>query len=257
MPLDDQVVELLLRYEELRGQGQSVTPEELCRDCPALLGEVRLRLRDLDALAPILGAPDDTPPNSPAVGPAAGEASTTAHVPPAEDAMVGRYRLVRFHARGGLGEVFLARDEELQREVALKRIQARHHHHEESRRRFLLEAEITGRLEHPGVVPVYGLGQDADGQPCYAMRFIEGETFQEAIRRFHAEDRAGRNPGERSLALRGLLTRFLAVCNTIAYAHSRGILHRDLKPGNIMLGRFGETLVVDWGLARAAGPAPR
>jgi eukaryotic-like serine/threonine-protein kinase len=161
-----------------------------------------------------------------------------------------RYRALRFHARGGLGEVFVAEDAELHREVALKRMHARCEDDPESRRRFLLEAEITGRLEHPGLVPVYGLGQDSENRPCYAMRFICGETLEEAINRFHELDRPGRPPGERSLALRELLGRFVAVCKTVAYAHSRGILHRDLKPRNIMLGKYGETLVVDWGLAK-------
>src|SRR5262249_33072556 len=121
------------------------------------------------------------------------------------------------------------------------------------RRRFLAEAEITGRLEHPGIVPVYGLVRDADGQPCYAMRFIEGETFHDAIARFHRAERPGRDPGERRLALRQLLGQFVAVCNTVAYAHARGVIHRDLKPANILLGQYGQTLVVDWGLARPFG----
>ena len=119
--------------------------------------------------------------------------------------------------------------------------------------RFLLEAEITGGLEHPGIVPVYGLGQYADGRPYYAMRFIKGDSLKEAIERFHQADIPSRDPGERTLELRQLLGRFIDVCNAIAYAHSRGVLHRDLKPGNIMLGKFGETLVVDWGLAKVVG----
>ena len=86
---------------------------------------------------------------------------------------------------GGLGEVFVAHDEELHREVALKEIQERHADHPESRARFLLEAEITGGLEHPGIVPVYGLGQYADGRPFYAMRFIKGDSLKDAIERFH------------------------------------------------------------------------
>jgi serine/threonine-protein kinase len=162
----------------------------------------------------------------------------------------GRYRVLRPHARGGLGEVFVAHDEELNREVALKEIQERHAHNAESRARFLLEAEITGGLEHPGVVPVYGLGCYADGRPFYAMRFIRGDNLKEAIQRFHEADVPGRDPGGRALALRKLLGRFVDVCNAVAYAHSRGVLHRDLKPGNIMLGKYGETLIVDWGLAK-------
>src|SRR5262249_31163005 len=120
-----------------------------------------------------------------------------------------RYRPVRLHARGGLGEVHIALDEELSRQVALQRIQPARAGDPESRRRFRQEAEITARLEHPGVVPVYGLVQDGSGQPCYAMRFIQGETLEAALLRFHAADTAGRDPGERGLALRELLGRFL------------------------------------------------
>jgi serine/threonine-protein kinase len=164
-----------------------------------------------------------------------------------------RYRILRPHAKGGLGEVFVAEDVELHREVALKEIQTVHAQDAASRGRFLLEAEVTGRLEHPGIVPVYGLGQYADGRPFYAMRFIHGDNLKEAIRRFHEAESPARDPGERRLALRQLLGRFVDVCNAVAYAHSRGVLHRDLKPGNIMLGKYGETLVVDWGLAKAVG----
>jgi eukaryotic-like serine/threonine-protein kinase len=151
--------------------------------------------------------------------------------------------------------VFVARDEELHREVALKQIQDRHAHDAHSRARFLLEAEVTGGLEHPGVVPVYGLGQYADGRPFYAMRFIRGDSLKDAIERYHKADRKGSGTGERALEFRRLLGRFVDVCNAIGYAHSRGVLHRDLKPGNIMLGQYGETLVVDWGLAKVVGRA--
>jgi tRNA A-37 threonylcarbamoyl transferase component Bud32 len=162
----------------------------------------------------------------------------------------GRYRILRSHARGGLGEVFVAQDEEVRRQVALKQIQEQYADHSESRTRFVREAEITGALEHPGVVPVYGLGQYADGRPFYAMRFIHGDSFKEAIERFHRAEARRRDRGGRILELRQLLNRFIAVCNTMAYAHSRGVLHRDLKPANVMLGNYGETLVVDWGLAK-------
>src|SRR5262249_23599597 len=104
------------------------------------------------------------------------------------------------------------------------------------------EAEITGRLEHPGVVPVYGLGTYASGRPYYAMRFIKGESLEEAIKHLHAPD-SNRSPADRAMELRRLLTRFISVCNTMQYAHDRDIVHRDLKPSNIMLGAYGETLV--------------
>jgi serine/threonine protein kinase len=103
-------------------------------------------------------------------------------------------------------------------------------------------------------VPVYGLGTDAQDRPFYAMRLVRGETLQEAISRFHQDDQnARRDPGERALALRGLLGRFVDVCDALAYAHARGVIHRDLKPSNILLGPYGETLVVDWGLAKVVG----
>ena len=191
----------------------------------------------------------------------------------AADAPGLRYRILRPHAKGGLGEVFVAEDTELNREVALKEIQTQHAGHESSRGRFVLEAEITGGLEHPGIVPVYGLGTYADGRPFYAMRFIRGDNLKEAIGRFHKSSTTDRtdNTDKRnagvlpsvssvqsvvqfsSLEFRQLLGRFVDVCNAIAYAHSRGVLHRDLKPGNIMLGKYGETLVVDWGLAKVVG----
>jgi formylglycine-generating enzyme required for sulfatase activity/serine/threonine protein kinase len=201
------------------------------------------------------GAGEDSPPSRPS----SQEPATDAYPHATEAYSLGsssgsglRFRILRPHARGGLGEVFVAEDEELHREVALKEIQSRHAHHPDSRSRFLLEAEVTGRLEHPGIVPVYGLGTYADGRPFYAMRFIKGDSLQEAIERFHRPGR-GKDPGQRGLELRQLLGRFVDVCNAVAYAHSRGVLHRDLKPGNIMLGQYGETLVVDWGLAKMAG----
>ncbi len=214
-----------------------------------------------------------------------------------------RFRVLRPHARGGIGEVFVAFDQELNREVALKEIQSRHRSHGSLRERFLREAEITGGLEHPGIVPVYSLGHYGDGRPFYAMRFIRGDSLKEAIDQFHSPRRTGvppvieaapptaspdaspadlptiiepkTSPPETqatssaddvplvsreafaSVEFRKLLGRFIDVCQAIEYAHSRGVLHRDLKPGNIMLGKYGETLVVDWGLAKAAGKDDR
>ncbi len=102
-------------------------------------------------------------------------------------------------------------------------------------------------------MPVYALGNHDDGRPYYAMRLIKGDGLKEAIERFHADEALKTSPGRRSLELRNLLRRFTDVCNAIDYAHSRGILYRDLKPGNIIVGKYGETLVVDWGLAKPLG----
>ena len=151
--------------------------------------------------------------------------------------------------------MFVALDEELHREVALKQILEKHSDDRVSRQRFVAEAEITGGLEHPGVVPVYGLGTDGEGRPYYAMRLIKGDSLKEAIDRFHKDEEFQKDPGRRTLELRTLLRRFTDVCNAIDYAHSRGVIHRDLKPANIIVGKHGETLVVDWGLAKAVGRA--
>jgi tRNA A-37 threonylcarbamoyl transferase component Bud32 len=167
-----------------------------------------------------------------------------------------RYSVKQLHAKGGLGQVSIAEDQELHREVALKEIQERHADDAECRARFVQEAEVTGGLEHPGIVPVYGLGNHENGRPYYAMRLIRGEHLKSAIQQYHAS--AGKaDPGKRAVEFRSLISRFITVCQTIEYAHSRGVIHRDIKPENIMLGKYGETLVVDWGLAKTIGRADR
>src|SRR5262249_34144481 len=120
--------------------------------------------------------------------PSEADVPMTASPLPQPPGSVVRFRRLRPHARGGLGQVFVAVDEELHREVALKEIQELFADQPESRARFLREAEVTGNLEHPGIVPVYGLGAYADGRPYYAMRFIRGEPMHEAIQRFHKAD---------------------------------------------------------------------
>ncbi len=161
-----------------------------------------------------------------------------------------RFRIVKPHAKGGLGEIFVAQDEQLDRVVALKTIRSELVEHESSRARFIGEAEITGRLEHPSIVPVYALGRDRDKRPFYATRFIDGEPFDQVIETYHGDHAAGTDPGKRQFALRKLLGNLIAVCNAVAFAHNRGVLHRDIKPHNVMLGPFGETMLVDWGLAK-------
>ena len=165
----------------------------------------------------------------------------------------GRFERLTFHDEGGLGTVWVAQDNELDRKVAIKEMKERFADDRASRKRFEMEAEITGALEHPGVVPVYGYGKYRDGRPFYAMRFIRGGSLKDAIEEFHAKDWKHEPAGAETIALRRLLNRFLDVCNTIYYAHRRGILHRDIKPSNVMLGDYGETLVVDWGLAKTMG----
>jgi len=162
----------------------------------------------------------------------------------------GRFRVLGLHDKGGLGQVLVAEDEELGRTVALKEILPKLADNPICQDRFMLEGEVTGGLEHPSIVPVYSLGKYPDGSPYYAMRFIRGDTLRKAIGEFHQADLARRDRGEWTLQLQKLLRRFIDVCHAIGYAHSRGVLHRDMKPANVMLGKFGETLVLDWGLAK-------
>jgi tetratricopeptide (TPR) repeat protein/tRNA A-37 threonylcarbamoyl transferase component Bud32 len=239
-PHDERIDDLLVLWEEMREQGQTVSAESLCRDCPEVASELARRMQALTAMDRVIDARGNAVWAS-ASGPAGVTSATTHQV---------RYSGLRFHAEGGLGQIFTGHADDLRRDAALKFIRQERAADAESRRRFLFEAEVTGQLEHPGVVAVYGVGSDDRGLPCYAMRLIHGETLQDALDAFHRADRPGRNLAERSQALRLLLLRFISVCNTVAYAHSRGVLHRDLKPKNVMIGAFGETLVVDWGLAR-------
>lgn len=175
-----------------------------------------------------------------------------------EQTSVGfRYSILRPHAQGGLGKVSLAFDRELNRNVALKQIRNDRADDAASQSRFVQEAEITGQLQHPGIVPVYGLGTNAQGQPYYAMRFIEGQNLKAALKDFHRKHTPRqRMQGPTAVEFRSLLGRFINVCQAIEYAHSRNVVHRDLKPDNILLGPYGETLVVDWGLAKCLDQAP-
>jgi formylglycine-generating enzyme required for sulfatase activity/serine/threonine protein kinase len=176
----------------------------------------------------------------------------------------GRYRGFQEIGRGGMGLVYLALDTELNRRVAMKVVRPKRADPSEGdalsplaltppgpdtpaseafrtlTARFLQEAWVTGGLEHPGIVPVYELGRTPQGIPYYTMRFVKGErTLERAIEEATTiEDRLG------------LLEPFLKVCDTLAYAHARGVVHRDLKPANIVLGEFGEVVLIDWGLAR-------
>ncbi len=186
-----------------------------------------------------------------------GSHSESARKLPDESGVIGgRYRIVRHLARGNLGEVYVAKDLELDREVALKQIQKKHLHKPVMRNLFEEEARVTGGLDHPGIAPVFSLGRDAANQPYYAMRYIRGESLRDAIKRIYEANEKDRDPIKLDHERRGLLQRFVAACYTVAYAHSRGVVHRDIKPANIMLGEYGDTIVVDWGLAKPLGLVP-
>jgi serine/threonine-protein kinase len=170
--------------------------------------------------------------------------STIDHTPGTRE----RYKLARLHAKGGIGQVWLARDETLGREVALKELRPERAASPAVRARFLEEAKITGQLEHPGIVPVYELTPPSDHRrPFYTMRFVRGRTLAAAVNDYHRRRAAGQAG---AVEFRGLLQALVGVGNAVAYAHSRGVLHRDLKPQNVVLGDFGEVIVLDWGLAK-------
>jgi eukaryotic-like serine/threonine-protein kinase len=161
-----------------------------------------------------------------------------------------RYTLTRLHAEGGLGRVWIARDADLNRDVALKELKPSSASHPEAWQRFVKEAQVTGQLEHPNIVPVYELDRrPGDEQPFYTMRFVHGQTLRDAAADYHRRRRGGSDDPVEWLRL---LQAFVSVCNAVSYAHSRGVIHRDLKPENVLLGGFGEVLVLDWGLAKTS-----
>jgi serine/threonine protein kinase/Flp pilus assembly protein TadD len=252
----------------------NVTPTQLARlrstagrqAGETLVDPLRQRLKMLPAALQQLLAPGIDSVGSSRERPTVREAdtrpATTPRGPQADSAWAAktdgltpgdRFDALEVHAQGGLGVIYRARDREFDRTVALKQIKAQWADDVDSRNRFLLEARVTGRLEHPGVVPIYALGADASGRPYYAMRLIRGESLLEVIDRFHRSRVDNLTPAERLGELRKLLQRLLDVCHAVDYAHSKGVIHRDIKPSNIMLGKYGETLVVDWGLAKVIG----
>jgi serine/threonine protein kinase len=149
-----------------------------------------------------------------------------------------RYRLLDRIARGGMGVVYLAEDGNLQRRVALKVLDIPGTDGDLANR-LIREARVLAALEHPGIVPVHDVGTLADGRVFYTMKFVEGGRLDQYI--------------ESVASVPDRLRIFLRICDAVAFAHARGVLHRDLKPPNIMIGPFGEVLVMDWGLAKILG----
>jgi serine/threonine protein kinase len=154
--------------------------------------------------------------------------------------MAGQYQVFGEIGRGGMGAVLKGRDVDLGREVAIKVLLEQHAGDRGLMGRFLEEAQISGQLQHPGIVPLYGLGLFSDRRPFFAMKLVKGRTLSALLdaRKDASEDR------HRFVGI------FHQICQTVAYAHARGVIHRDLKPSNVMVGNFGEVQVMDWGLAK-------
>lgn len=170
--------------------------------------------------------------------------------PPVTDPLlplcVDRYILIEELARGGMGVIYRGRESAFNRELAVKVLLPSHAHKAELIRRSWTEARVTALLEHPGVVPVHSVGHLPDGRPYFSMRLVQGQTLADLIR--HRADPADGLPR--------LLKVFEQVCQTIAYAHSRGVVHRDIKPANVIVAPFGVTKVIDWGVAKVLAGSP-
>jgi serine/threonine protein kinase/WD40 repeat protein len=174
------------------------------------------------------------------------EAGQTQFAAGRADSASGRYADGREIGRGGMGVVRQSEDLKLGRQVAMKVMLEGNKKSFDARLRFYQEAEILAKLEHPNIVPVHDLGMDTEGRPFYTMKEVKGVTLQKVLN----DLRAGTMDTIRRYPLTHLLGIFLKVCDGVAFAHAKGIVHRDLKPENVMLGEFGEVLVMDWGLAK-------
>ena len=158
-----------------------------------------------------------------------------------------RYVLLDNFAHGGLGNLWRAEDTAIRREVAYKELLPKALKKPIQVERFVEEAQISGQLEHPGIIPIYDIGVQENGAPFYTMKLVRGGNMEEAIEAMH---KLPPGSSERQLAFNRLLRQFIAICQAVGFAHEKGVLHRDLKPLNVMVGEFGETLVLDWGLAK-------
>ncbi|MGE0494296.1 MAG: serine/threonine protein kinase [Vulcanimicrobiota bacterium] len=163
-----------------------------------------------------------------------------------EGVLFNRFDEVHELGRGGMGVVYRAHDPRLDREVAVKSLRGELSQSDEAQQRFVLEARVTGRLEHPSIPPVYEFGQGEDGSPFFVLKLVEGETLGAVIDRLRAGDRATHE--EMTFSRR--LQIAMALCDALIFAHERGFLHRDIKPDNVMLGGHGEVWLMDWGLVK-------
>jgi tRNA A-37 threonylcarbamoyl transferase component Bud32 len=206
-----------LEVERRRQVGQHV---ENCYPCQAAIGDINMASRLTELTSTEVAAPRS----------------------PADDEMpaVPGCILTGLLGKGGMGAVYLGHDERLNRDVAVKIMRADLCRRPDLERRFLEEAQIASQLQHPGIPPVHALGTLADGRPYFVMKVVKGRTLAELL-----HERSG-PPGD----LARWLPIFEQVCQAVAYAHSKGVIHRDLKPHNVMVGAFGEVQVMDWGLAK-------
>ncbi len=265
-PMDEELGHVLDHYLAEREAGRPVDPRSVLGRHPELVDRLRACLGVLELAGDLGGTYRDPGETARADGSASSPGSVLTAVlraggepprvllaepggpepPPVVAAIggdrpaTGRYRLHGEIARGGMGAVLRARDEDLGRDVAVKVLLDHNRDDPAIVRRFVEEAQIGGQLQHPGIVPVFELGVAADHRPFIAMKLVRGRTLAALL-----ADR--RDPADDLPRLLGI---YQQICQTVAYAHARGVIHRDLKPSNVMVGDFGEVQVMDWGLAK-------
>ncbi|QDT65266.1 PAS domain S-box protein [Calycomorphotria hydatis] len=219
----------------------------------------KLKKNNNDAKTSLAGTPDNIRQIMASITSAAVQQSMTGikdtYSSGSSTTIVGRIeqdhiRRKTLHSTGGIGHIWLAQDNVIEREIALKELRS-DRSDAANRERFRREAKLTGQLEHPGIIPVHDYKESEDGTHCYyTMRFVRGHTLSEVIKAYHE---ARSEADVQTSRLLELLEYFVSACNTIAFAHSKRILHRDLKGENIIVGDFGEVVVLDWGLAKRLG----
>jgi serine/threonine-protein kinase len=235
--------ELLARRELLREEGVDITLEALCEGvAPAVRDEVARRLDDVLAAERAFETTWTWPRGS------------AAGVPFVPAGVADRYVAPSVRVEGGMGMLCVCEDVELGRRVAYKVMKRDRARDPVARALFFNEAEITARLAHPGIVPVFGRVIDDSGLPAYACELVTGQTLGTMIARYHAISPADRSA--RAEARAGLLRSFIATCQIVAYAHSKHVVHCDIKPSNVMIDEYGATRLVDWGVARVLEHAP-
>ena len=270
---DEERLEVLLnRFKQTRGQGQNLPAEVFCAEqgYPQLASALKraVQLEDEAAALQSSAVAVQTPPGGRTVE----DMSSTMPQDPTSQISMARteaergtglfvtqsqYRNIRAFEVGGQGVLNVATDVDFQRDVVLKFMRNAEGSEQLARSISRTEALITAQLQHPGVTPVYGWGESEKDGPFFAMRQIEGESLKDSITHFHSQPITLNHAEMHSPEFQRLLLQVISVCRTVAYAHNRGVVHRDLKPANVMLGKFGETVVIDWGQAQTIQRIPQ
>ena len=249
-PTDPQVAELFREYVEREAHGDAPGFESFCAEHAEHADALRERYREWqDILVDLGGLPA---PSSIADEEPAALRTLEAYLEELQRrrGKEERYQVRGELARGGMGAIEVVFDKDVRRELARKtilaeRLELKGAHTGRALARFLEEAQVTGQLDHPGIVPVHEIGVGEDGRPYFTMKLVEGQELSECFARHQAGD-----PEWTRERILGVLLR---MCEAVAFAHSKGVIHRDLKPANVMVGRFGEVYVMDWGLSRVLG----